>query len=81
METLQRCELHTQSPSPKSSAYLCRKEILLLDPVLFGSGQVGIAVSLSPVRKCPGVNAPALTSACTINLQVIAEYVATRVVF
>ena len=47
-------------------------------PFVSGSGPDVIAVSLSSLRKCAGVNGHASSSACTI-LELIAAFVATRV--
>ena len=65
-----------------SSASFCRiLNSFFRLPFVSGSCPVGIAVSLSPVRKCAGVNAPESSSACKIGLELIAAPIATRVVF
>ena len=65
----------------KSSACFCRiLNSFVKLPFVSGSGPYGITLSLSPIRKCAGVNAPA-SSACTMGLELMAASIATRVVF
>jgi hypothetical protein len=66
----------------KSSAcFCCILNSFVRLPFVSGSGPDGIAVSLSPVRKCADVIAPASSSACTVGLELMAASLATRVVF
>ena len=66
----------------KSSACFCRVlNSFVRLPFVSGSGPDRIVVSLSPMRKCTGVNAPASSSACTMDLELMEGFIATSVVF
>ena len=66
----------------KSSVCFCRILYSFVRlPFVFGSGPDGIAVSLSPKRKCVGVNAPELSSACTMGLELMLASIAARMLF
>ena len=80
VETPQRREVYHRLK--KSSASYCRiLNYSVRLPLVSGSGPVGIAVGLTPMRKCDGVNAPESSSVCTMGLELMAASIATRVVF